>query len=391
MKPSDGKFRPPAMTLPGYSSFYSRKGKNSTTGVTLDPTQQGLRDSYTGLINTGFGMMNTQPTNYNGFGAISPEMYNEFVLSNTAEDPTAFYDQAGFDSMLQGNLGLAQSANKTAQGLLDAGPQAGMSKWLDLLRQMSADQENSLLQGNFDKQFMKGILQSTAGADQTSGITEGIRKADLQRQLESYGLSQDEINQALSRAQSTSGVYTGMEADAAGRMFNVNNTIANRMNERFGRASNLFGMGMNQQNVDFQRGATMAGMGQGFLSAQDAQIQNMINSMFGAGAMQSNAANAAMANKIQQQAASGSMLNSLIGAAGQMGAGYLGNTSAVTSDRRLKTNIEQIGTTPAGYPWYKFDYVWGTPGEGVMADEVPAEWVSYGADGFAAVDYSKVQ
>ena len=61
------------------------------------------------------------------------------------------------------------------------------------------------------------------------------------------------------------------------------------------------------------------------------------------------------------------------------------------SDRRLKRNIERIGTTPAGYPWYRFEYLWGEPGEGVMADEVPSDWVVQHPSGYAMVDYGRVQ
>jgi hypothetical protein len=44
----------------------------------------------------------------------------------------------------------------------------------------------------------------------------------------------------------------------------------------------------------------------------------------------------------------------------------------MASDRRLKTNIKQLGTHPLGIGWYSFDYIWGESSEGVMADEVRA-------------------
>jgi hypothetical protein len=41
------------------------------------------------------------------------------------------------------------------------------------------------------------------------------------------------------------------------------------------------------------------------------------------------------------------------------------------SDRRLKRNIERVGTHAYGIPLYAFDYVWGGPRMlGVMADEL---------------------
>jgi hypothetical protein len=40
------------------------------------------------------------------------------------------------------------------------------------------------------------------------------------------------------------------------------------------------------------------------------------------------------------------------------------------SDRRLKTDIERIGTYESGLPKYKFKYIWGEESTGAMADEV---------------------
>jgi len=63
------------------------------------------------------------------------------------------------------------------------------------------------------------------------------------------------------------------------------------------------------------------------------------------------------------------------------------------SDRRLKTNIERVGTLKNGLGAYLFNYVWGGPAWlGVMADEVkkimPHAVVNIG--GFDAVNYSEV-
>lgn len=56
------------------------------------------------------------------------------------------------------------------------------------------------------------------------------------------------------------------------------------------------------------------------------------------------------------------------------------------SDRRLKRNIRRIGTRK-GFPWYSWTFVWGEPGEGVMADEVPQQFVRRHSSGFDMVDY----
>lgn len=71
----------------------------------------------------------------------------------------------------------------------------------------------------------------------------------------------------------------------------------------------------------------------------------------------------------------------------------LGTTAAIFSDRRLKTNIKHIGNTHGGLNIYSYDYLWGEPGVGVMADEVkhiPGAVIKH-SSGFDMVDYSKVK
>jgi hypothetical protein len=48
----------------------------------------------------------------------------------------------------------------------------------------------------------------------------------------------------------------------------------------------------------------------------------------------------------------------------------LGSMALMMSDRRLKTDIECIGTYESGLPKYKFKYIWGEEATGAMADEV---------------------
>lgn len=72
------------------------------------------------------------------------------------------------------------------------------------------------------------------------------------------------------------------------------------------------------------------------------------------------------------------------------GAMDLAGTAMMFSDRRLKKNIEQIGTLK-GYPFYSFDYVWGEPSYGVMSDEINPEAIFGHVSGFDMVDYSKIE
>lgn len=65
-------------------------------------------------------------------------------------------------------------------------------------------------------------------------------------------------------------------------------------------------------------------------------------------------------------------------------------SAAIISDRRLKTNIQLVGTRPDGLNVYSYDYVWGQPAVGVMADEVAAlrpEALGPTMFGYATVNY----
>ena len=85
------------------------------------------------------------------------------------------------------------------------------------------------------------------------------------------------------------------------------------------------------------------------------------------------------------QAQAAANRNAMIGAAASVAGGAM-----AMSDARLKTNIVRIGQTPAGYGWYEYDIL-GRRKQGVMAQEVPAEWTARHPSGYLMVDYSKVQ
>lgn len=86
-------------------------------------------------------------------------------------------------------------------------------------------------------------------------------------------------------------------------------------------------------------------------------------------------------------AANAQMWGSVIGGAGALGGGF----AARGSDRRIKKNIKRIGTHALGIGLYTWDYLWGEPSSGVMADEVekvmPIAVVLH-PSGFKMVNYS---
>jgi hypothetical protein len=98
----------------------------------------------------------------------------------------------------------------------------------------------------------------------------------------------------------------------------------------------------------------------------------------------------------------GSVRNLTGGSVGSMsdGSGTLTLAMGMISDPRAKENIVQVGTHPAGFGLYLFDYkaeflAEGGEGRkfGVMADEVRAivpEAVLTDASGYMRVDYAKL-
>jgi hypothetical protein len=98
-------------------------------------------------------------------------------------------------------------------------------------------------------------------------------------------------------------------------------------------------------------------------------------------------ANLANQNYAQQVAAQNAGTQGLYGL---LGSGLMAGAYAF-SDRRLKTNIRKVGRRN-GLNVYAFNYVWGQPAVGFMADEVKAKFphAVKTIGGFDAVNYAEV-
>lgn len=98
-------------------------------------------------------------------------------------------------------------------------------------------------------------------------------------------------------------------------------------------------------------------------------------------------------NYNQQVAGQNATMGSLFGLGGSLGAAGIG--AGWFSDRRLKTNIKRIGTTPGGIPVYEYVYRGTTKKQtGVMAQDVEKiipSAVAVTKSGYKAVDYSQVR
>lgn len=110
-----------------------------------------------------------------------------------------------------------------------------------------------------------------------------------------------------------------------------------------------------------------------------------------AGMVSDNYKNELTANSAQMGGLFG--LGGTLGGGLAQGIGNAGGMAAFFSDRRLKKNIERIGTGARGLPVYTFEYIWSDDRHtGYMADEV--ERVAPEAigeiNGFKTVDYARV-
>ena len=349
-------------------------------------------------------------------------------------------------------LGLGASAQDAAalnplgnQAFGVAGQQLGeiggfedvRSRQLDLLRQQAAPFEERQFSNLQDTLFAQGRLGSTGGALQTEAFARGLGQADLSRQLAASGEARNFQQNALGLAQGAFGIggqqrglSDSLLSSAFGNFGNIAGLSSDIEQSRFGQSmmgqNNLFsqlqglmgnqvGLAQAQQGLDsgafgnFLRALTA---GQGIsqipldrLSTQLGFEQARSNAALGAGSAQlgvqlgqGSDALAAAFSGLSGASQSGGLqgflgsLGGLFGGGGGAagaGGGLAAGLGGFFSDRRLKTNIQRVGTV-SGYPWYTFDYVWGESSEGVMSDEVPAEYVSKHSSGYDMVDYGRL-
>lgn len=141
--------------------------------------------------------------------------------------------------------------------------------------------------------------------------------------------------------------------------------------------------------------AAMGATGQAFNGGLAAG--NVMNTGFGLG-MQGNqsAGNLMLGDfqgRMQGYAADQQAIGGLMSGIGTF-AGMAYGKPPTPSDRRLKTNIVRVGTTPGGAAVYEYNYIWGGPRQrGVMAQEIAFKQprAVQSIDGYLAVNYSMVR
>lgn len=134
---------------------------------------------------------------------------------------------------------------------------------------------------------------------------------------------------------------------------------------------------------------------QGQFQAADYLAQSELSLMSADTAIQTgetNAKNAILEGNMRARSARSQATAQTIGMATSIGGTAAG---IYFSDRRVKQDIERVGTTPGGLPFYRFRFIWSDQiFRGVMADEVQAKYpdaVSKDeSSGMLTVDYGRI-
>ena len=187
------------------------------------------------------------------------------------------------------------------------------------------------------------------------------------RQMQSQALQQNDARQtAMDQATTMAGQegsrIQGMDINAGG--YNTGQRqqqIAEAMSKR-GFSLNEINALISGQQVGMPNMPSFNAAGK----AADTQYMQAAQNQYSAAQDQANASNATIS-----------------------GIANVAGSAAMFSDRRLKSNITFIGMLKH-LKIYKWIYIWGVPGIGVMSDEVPKEFVIKHSSGYDMVNYSEL-
>lgn len=288
------------------------------------------------------------------------------------------YSESGKDSQGNPMWTATQSLSPDQQKLLDYQNQSSLG--LGSIQNQGLGYVQNMLDKPFDTSALPAE-QINAGQTAQDAIMSRLDPSFDRRQSQ---LETQLANQGIARGTEA---YTNAQGD-----------LNNARNDAYTQAA-LQGMGIGQQarqqglqEQSFLRNEplnTLNAVRSG-AQVQGPQFTNVPQQSATQGADYLGATNA------QYQAASGNANAGNAANSGMMGGlMQLGGTlaSSYFSDRRLKTNIKHIGKTAGGLNVYSYDYVWGEPSIGVMADEVehiPGAVMTH-SSGYKMVDYSKVR
>ena len=269
---------------------------------------------------------------------------NQFALTNSGyQQQTGLANQAAGNQFALANAGFQQDANLA---------NAGFQQQTGLANQAATNQYGLANAG-----FQQDANLANAGYQQDANLANAA--AGNQFSLAQYGAAND-LNQFNAGAYNQNQQFNanqqqqqqGQQLAAAGLLADTAGNMS--ANDR-ANLSSLLDAGNAQYGVDSAYNQSPLS----YLAAQSGLLNPALISAISGQTVNSNGTDVTKS--------SGGLLGALASIAK-----ITGTVAPMMSDRRLKTNIAKVGELPDGLGLYSWDYIWGEPATGVMADEVAA-------------------
>jgi hypothetical protein len=350
--------------------------KLSPESQKLFDQNQAINERLGGLSQKGMGYVEQsldKPMNLDGlYGGKGPANYKNAQKVNLSKfenmmayrSPEALQQQASDVAYQNATRYLDPQVNQQQTSLetqlANQGVQRGSEAYNNAMRDFQA-QRNLQYDSARGQAYTQGMAGSQQAYNQLMGINQQKMSKKQMRYAQEMGLRQQQVGEKNTRF--TQGQTARQQQIAEMQM--LRQDPLNTLNAlRTGQQMNITQMPWQSQvptqqgtaGPDYLGGITAGGsFNQGIYNASQAAQANQQAGMYGAGA--------------------------------QLGSAALN----YYSDRRLKENIKRIGTHALGIGLYTWDYIWGEPSSGVMADEVEAimpEAISHDKNGFKMVNYA---
>lgn len=372
----NAKWLPPSLNINGAVANFDKgnikKNIPGSASVSLNPQQQAFYDSLQGLATNAIGRLSSSggAPAVPGYAGVTPELYNEFNLSNMyGQDPYgsvgniyqpnisnlgqirgATYDGSGMPNVrgvtydgsgmptvaggfdpsgmpqAGGNVSWGGKAESLDQNYLDkskafldaSNPVTGFdglaTDWYNSLRQLSADDQNNMLAGAGDKQFLRGMLGQETGQGYNPAMKAAFsayNDQDLKDKLAGYQVGADASQRNLQQALAAGGFVqqndqTRLQQAIAQGQIDAQTSMANAGNWLTGQGMGIQARGMDASNWLQNQGLGLQAQGMnqnadqanlsGWLSGQglnlqaqgmnqNADAQNIANYLQGQGMM----------------------------------------------------------------------------------------------------------
>ena len=369
----NAKWLPPSLNINGSVANFNagdpKKNIPGSASVSLSPQQQSFYDALGGLATNAIGQLNQTggAPAVPGYAGISPELYNEFNLSNMYNQSAygnvgniyqpnvsnmgqvrgATYDGSGMPTVrgvtydgsgmptvaggfdpsgmpqAGGNVGWSGKAESLDKAYLDksksfldaSAPVDGFGglagDWYSALRQLSADDQNNMLAGAGDKQFLRGMLSQETGQGYNPAMKAAFsayNDQDLKDKLAGYQVGADASQRNLQQALAAGGYVqqndqTRLQQAIAQGQIDAQTSIANSSNWLSGQGLGIQARGMDANNWLQNQGLGLQAQGMN----QNADQSNMSGWLSGQGlnlqaqGMNQNADSQNIANYLQGQ------------------------------------------------------------------------------------------